>query len=93
MLSPWAKKHGHAGHSDFRRLCADPAIAKMIHESMVAVGKEAGLKGFEQVKAVHLHPELFSVENGLFTPTFKLKRPQARQAFQQEIDRMYAGLK
>ena len=42
VLAPWAKKHGHAGHSDFRRLCADPAIAKMIHESMVAVGKEAG---------------------------------------------------
>jgi long-chain acyl-CoA synthetase len=65
----------------------------MVHESMVAVGKEAGLKGFEQVKAVHLHPELFSVENGLFTPTFKLKRPQARQAFQGDIDRMYASLK
>ena len=42
VLSPWAKKHGHAGHSDFRRLCADPAIAKMIHESMVAVGKRRG---------------------------------------------------
>jgi long-chain acyl-CoA synthetase len=42
---------------------------------------------------VHLHPELFSVENGLFTPTFKLKRPQARQAFQGDIDRMYASLK
>jgi hypothetical protein len=47
-----------------------------------AAGKEAGLKGFEQVKAIHLHPELFSVENGLFTPTFKLKRPQARARFQ-----------
>lgn len=47
-----------------------------------AVGKEAGLRGFEQVKAIHLHPALFSVENGLFTPTFKLKRPQARARFQ-----------
>ena len=93
VLVPWAKKHGHAGDVDFRRLCADAGISKMVHESMVAVGKEAGLKGFEQVKAVHLHPELFSVENGLFTPTFKLKRPQARQAFQGDIDRMYASLK
>ena len=45
-----------------------------------------------QVKAVHLHPELFSVEKGLFTPTFKLKRPQARIAFQADIDRMYSAL-
>ncbi len=43
-----------------------------------------------QVQAVHLHPELFTVENGLLTPTFKLKRPQAKQAFQAAIDAMYA---
>jgi hypothetical protein len=35
-----------------------------------------------QVQAVHLHPVLFSVENDLLTPTFKLKRPQAKAAFQ-----------
>ena len=64
----------------------------MVHQSMLAVGEGAGLKGVEQVKAVHLHPELFSVENGLFAPTFKLKRPQARIAFQADIDRMYSAL-
>ena len=50
------------------------------------------MTGFEQVKAIHLHHELFSVENDLFTPTFKLKRPQARKAFQADIDRMYSSL-
>lgn len=39
-----------------------------------------------QVAAVHLHPEPFSVENGMMTPTFKLKRPQAQTAFQHAID-------
>ena len=92
VLLPWAAKSGHPAGGDFKRLCADPAVAKMVHQSMLAVGEGAGLKGFEQVKAVHLHPELFSVENGLYTPTFKLKRPQARAAFQADIDRMYAGL-
>ena len=58
---------------------------------MVRTGSEAGLKGFEQVRAIELSPELFSVENGLFTPTFKLKRPQALERFKHSIDAMYAA--
>lgn len=43
-----------------------------------------------QVAAVTLVAEQFSVENNLLTPTFKLKRPQAKAAFQEAIDKMYA---
>jgi long-chain acyl-CoA synthetase len=46
-----------------------------------------------QVAAIHLTPQLFSVENGLMTPTFKLKRPQAAAAFQDNIDAMYQAIK
>lgn len=45
-----------------------------------------------QVSAIHLHPDLFTVDNDLLTPTFKLKRPQAKAAFQAAIDAMYASL-
>jgi long-chain acyl-CoA synthetase len=45
-----------------------------------------------QVQAVHLTPEAFTVENGLLTPSFKLKRPQAKDAFIDAIDALYRRL-
>ncbi|CAO1443606.1 unnamed protein product [Diamesa tonsa] len=38
----------------------------------------AGLKSFENVKDIYLHPDLFSVQNQLLTPTFKSRRPQIK---------------
>lgn len=93
VLMPWAKAHAGDGLSrlDFKGLCAHPKVKAHILESMVRTGAEAGLKGFEQVRAIELCPELFSVENGLFTPTFKLKRPQAFERFKGSIAAMYAA--
>ena len=91
ILAPWAKEKGIAGKSggDFKSLCANPIVRAHILKSMLATGNEAGLKGFEQVRAIALADELFTVENGLITPTFKLKRPQALARFKAEIDEMY----
>ena len=52
-------------------------------------------QGFELVKALYIESAdaLFSVENELLTPTFKLKRPQLQKKYQGEIDAMYAALK
>ena len=45
-----------------------------------------------QMKAVHLHHDLFSIENDLITPTLKNKRPQLKKRFSEELDAMYAKL-
>lgn len=45
-----------------------------------------------QVKAIHLYPELFSVENGLLTPTLKNKRPNLKKFFSTQIQEMYSDL-
>lgn len=46
-----------------------------------------------KVKAIFIHPELFSVENGLLTPTLKAKRNELRQIFRPQLDQLYAGIK
>lgn len=47
------------------------------------------MQGFEMIKSLYLDPDQFSIENGLMTPTFKLKRPPLQSKYQPQIDAMY----
>ncbi|KAK9909434.1 hypothetical protein WJX75_002244 [Coccomyxa subellipsoidea] len=87
-LLPWAASRGLP--QDLNRLVADPTVTTAVFNSILEEGRTSKLRGFEQVAAVTLVAEQFSVENNLLTPTFKLKRPQAKAAFQEAIDKMYA---
>uniref|UniRef100_A0A8C7USJ2 Arachidonate--CoA ligase n=1 Tax=Oncorhynchus mykiss TaxID=8022 RepID=A0A8C7USJ2_ONCMY len=84
----WVKKRGIVG--SYEELCQNPDVKKEVLEDMTAVGKEAGLKSFEQVKDLHLHPEMFSVSNGLLTPTLKTRRVDIHRVFQEQITDMYS---
>lgn len=48
-------------------------IKKFILDELTGVGKMSKLKSFEQVKDIYIHPEGFSIEEGLVTPTLKNK--------------------
>ncbi|NWH80480.1 ACSL5 ligase, partial [Piaya cayana] len=88
-LPEFAAKLGIKG--SYEELCKNPAVKKAILEDMVRLGKEAGLKSFEQVKDLYIHTEMFSVENGLLTPTLKAKRAELVQVFHQQIDALYSS--
>jgi long-chain acyl-CoA synthetase len=47
--------------------------------------------GYAQVRRATVTLEAWTVENGLLTPTMKLKRAKVMEKFNAEIDRMYAG--
>ncbi|PON76407.1 2,3-dihydroxybenzoate-AMP ligase [Parasponia andersonii] len=79
-------------YEDLGQLCNDPRARSAVLAEMDAVGREAQLRGFEYAKAVTLVPEQLSVENGLLTPTFKIKRPQAKAHFAKAISDMYSEL-
>jgi len=49
------------------------------------------LPGYADVRRVALTLDPWTVENGLLTPTLKLKRTKVMEKFSAEIDRMYAG--
>jgi long-chain acyl-CoA synthetase len=62
----------------------------MRFSSLSDAAEASGLKSFERVKAIYVEPEQFTVDNGLLTPTLKLKRPQARKHYAKQIEDMYA---
>uniref|UniRef100_A0A4W5QVG0 Arachidonate--CoA ligase n=1 Tax=Hucho hucho TaxID=62062 RepID=A0A4W5QVG0_9TELE len=88
VFNDWVKERGIIG--SYKELCQHPDVKKAVLEDMTAIGKEAGLKSFEQVKDLHLHPEMFSVSNGLLTPTLKSRRVDIRRVFQEQITNMYS---
>nr|XP_033328290.1 long-chain-fatty-acid--CoA ligase 1 isoform X3 [Megalopta genalis] len=90
VVKCWAVENGISGTLSV--LCNNPQIKQLIIDDMLAWGKEAGLKSFEQVKDIYLHPDPFSVQNGLLTPTLKTKRPQLKDYFTPQIEDLYRHL-
>ncbi|KAJ1127182.1 hypothetical protein NDU88_005585 [Pleurodeles waltl] len=88
VMPGWAKKRGFEG--TYLELCGDKELKKKIMEDMVRLGKESGLHSFEQVKAIYIHSDMFSVQNGLLTPTLKAKRPELRDYFKKQIEELYS---
>uniref|UniRef100_A0A2K5C2R6 Long-chain-fatty-acid--CoA ligase n=1 Tax=Aotus nancymaae TaxID=37293 RepID=A0A2K5C2R6_AOTNA len=88
VMPSWAQKRGIEG--TYADLCTSKDLKKAILEDMVRLGKESGLHSFEQVKAIHIHSDMFSVQNGLLTPTLKAKRPELKEYFKKQIEELYS---
>ncbi|XP_070835446.1 long-chain-fatty-acid--CoA ligase 1a isoform X1 [Chaetodon trifascialis] len=91
FLPIWIKKKGIEG--SYSELCNNKDVKNAILEDILRLGRDAGLKTFEQVRDIVLHTEMFSVQNGLLTPTLKAKRAELRNHFRQQIDELYANIK
>jgi long-chain acyl-CoA synthetase len=48
-----------------------------------------GFPGYAKIRRVHVCPKEWTVEDGLITPTMKIKRPQIMQQFSDQIERFY----
>ena len=74
------------------QLCASEGVKKEILGLLTTYGKQNDLKSFEQIKALYLTMDEFTVDNDLLTPTFKLKREVAKNVYAEQIKDMYATL-
>ncbi|XP_058483717.1 long-chain-fatty-acid--CoA ligase 6 isoform X1 [Solea solea] len=90
VMPQWAKKKGMLG--TYNDLCKNTELKKAILEDLVRLGKASGLHSFEQVKNIYVHDEMFSINNGLLTPTLKAKRPELKEFFKGRIDELYSSI-
>ena len=77
---------------DLIALSKTEAMHNQLMKEINSLAKKNGLHGFETPRAIYVETEHFSAENGLTTPTFKLKRQQLRDHYQKQIDEMYAKM-
>lgn len=68
----------------------DERVVKAILDMLTEESTKNGLKGYEYVRRIHVSNELFSMENGTLTPTFKIKRKDAAAKYQKELDVLYS---
>jgi len=76
----------------FRKLASAPSIKEVILSDIQRLSKEAKLNGFEMIKDIHIEGELMTIENGLLTPSMKMKRVDVAKRFQNEIASMYGKI-
>jgi len=76
-----------------KEILSRPSYTKEIMQSLIEIQKKAGLHSFEQVKAIRLISEPFTVENDLLTPTFKAKRPNITKYYLSVIKELYDEVK
>jgi long-chain acyl-CoA synthetase len=74
-----------ADASDLRK----PEVQQFVLQRIRAQLKD--MPGYADVRRAAVTLEPWTIENGLLTPTMKLKRSKVMEKFDAEIDRMYAG--
>jgi len=87
VAKTWA--NANSKPTELAKLCQDPDFKKAVFEDMKRVGQEAKLMGYEYVQGIHLDNTMWTLETGLLTPTFKLKRVDCYKKYETEIKAMY----
>lgn len=68
--------------------CASPQVRAMVLERITQ--QISAFPGYAKIRQVRCQLDPWSIENGLITPTLKLKRNEACSRFSDEIESMYS---
>ncbi|KPA73708.1 putative mitochondrial fatty acyl CoA synthetase 2 [Leptomonas pyrrhocoris] len=83
----FAKEHSIAG--SFEELTKNPAFHKAAAASLALTARAAGRQSFELVKNVRVLADEWTPENGLLTPTLKLRRGNVESRYTRIISELF----
>ncbi|MGH6881408.1 MAG: long-chain fatty acid--CoA ligase, partial [Hypericibacter sp.] len=85
FLAQWAERHRKP--VDLVQLRDEPELIKTLGEAVARVN--ASLSAVERIRRYTVAPEGFTIENGMLTPSLKIKRHKIRERFGSLIDGLY----
>lgn len=76
-----------------RPMVKDPAVKAEVHAELEQLldAVNAGLPEYEQLQMLVVAPEPWTIENGMLTPTMKIKRARIEAAVEPQLSGWYAG--
>ncbi len=89
-VEQWAKKTGlptPSGTTGVEKIAEDPAFSRYLNDRVAEVNRQ--LAHFATVKRFMVVKPDFTVENGLLTPTQKIRRRNIYATYQHETDELY----
>lgn len=89
-VKKWAADNG-VGETDAEKLLAHAKVRELFKKEVERYGEK--FKGFEGVKDFALVAEDFTTENGLLTPSLKMKRRKVFEKYESLIESLYSGKK
>jgi len=88
FLDEWAKRKEIDFNNSHKLLIINKRVIKRIQKEIDIANKEFG--SWEQIKVFELTPDIWSIENGLLTPTMKMKRKKINEMYMDLYDKIYS---
>ena len=87
FVKRWAELHNLNIGQTPEEMVKSPELKKRIEKEIEKLNRKLG--NWEQVKRIELTPEIWSVDNGMLTPTMKLKRKVIKERYIDLYNKLY----
>ena len=87
-IKKWLQKNKFNFLDDFKNICEKEELLVKITREIDKINQEFG--DWERIKKFELTPQIWSIENGLLTPTMKLKRKSILKKFIHLKEKIYS---